>query len=134
MRSVNKVILVGNVTRDPLVKDTANGQIVATFGLATNRSWTSGDGDKNSSTEFHELVVWSKLAEFARDHLKTGKLVYVEGYLKTRNWEHEDGTKKFKTEIVVQDLIILSKRGDQEDEPTTENQDHEMQISDDNIF
>jgi single-strand DNA-binding protein len=110
MRSVNKVILIGNLTRDPQLKQTANGQSVATFGLATNRTWVTTSNEKKVSTEYHEVVAWSHLAEFASHNLRTGKLVYVEGYLKTRSWDQEDGTKRFKTEIVVQDLIILSKR------------------------
>ncbi len=123
MRSINKVILIGNLTRDPQVKETSNGQTVATFGLATNRNWVTNTGEKNSSTEFHELVAWSHLAEFAEQNLTTGKLVYVEGYLKTRNWETEEGFKKFKTEIVVQDLIILSKKGEEEAKAQEESED-----------
>lgn len=110
MRSVNKVILVGNLTRDPQLKQTGNGQSVVTFGLATNRSWMTNDGQQQTSTEFHELVAWAKLAEIIAINLKTGKLVYVEGYLKTRSWDQEDGTKRYKTEVVVQDLVILSKK------------------------
>lgn len=112
MRSVNKVILIGNLTRDPELKTTQSGQPLATFGLATNRSWTSSGGQKQTSAEFHELVAWARLAEFAAQNLRKGKLVYVEGYLKTRSWESEDGTRRFKTEVIVQDLIILSKRSD----------------------
>jgi len=109
MRSVNKVILIGNLTRDPELKQTQGGQPIAIFGLATNRTWTSA-GQRQTSTEFHELVAWARLAEFASQNLRKGKLVYVEGYLKTRSWEDKDGTRRFKTEIIVQDLIILSKR------------------------
>ena len=110
MRSVNKVILIGNLTRDPMMKTGQNGQPLATFGIATNRKWKNSTGQDQTSTEFHEVVVWARLAEFASKNLKKGKLVYVEGYLKTRSWEAEDGTRRFKTEIVAQDLIILSKR------------------------
>ncbi|MEZ4087226.1 MAG: single-stranded DNA-binding protein [Candidatus Gracilibacteria bacterium] len=116
MRSVNKVILIGNLTRDPEMRETPNGQSVATFGLATNREWTTKDGRKQNSVEYHDLVAWAKLAEICEQYLKKGKLVYVEGYLKTRNWETPEGVKKFRTEIVVQDMIMLDKRGDGEDE------------------
>lgn len=110
MRSVNKVILVGNLTRDPELRQTGNGQNVVTFGLATNREWVTKDGRKQQSAEFHELVAWANLAEICQKYLKKGKLVYVEGYLKTRNWDAPDGSKKFKTEIVVQDMIMLDRR------------------------
>ena len=110
MRSVNKVILVGNLTRDPEVRQTPNGQSVTTFGLATNREWVTRDGQRHSSSEYHEIVAWSRLAEICGQYLKKGKLVYIEGYLKTRSWDTPEGTKKFKTEIVIQDMIMLEKR------------------------
>lgn len=118
MRSVNKVILVGNLTRDPEMRQTTSGQSIVTFGLATNREWMTKDSRKMSSTEFHELVVWAKLGEICQQYLKKGKLIYIEGYLKTRSKELPDGTKKFRTEIVVQDMIMLDKRekGSEEDE------------------
>lgn len=112
MRSVNKVILIGNLTRDPEMKTTQSNQPLTTFGIATNRTWTNGTGQTQTSTEFHELVAWARLAEFANSNLSTGKLVYIEGYLKTRSWETDEGIRRFKTEIVVQDLIILSKKAD----------------------
>lgn len=110
MRSVNKVILIGNLTRDPEMRQTPNGQSVTTFGLATNRAWVTQHNEKKNSAEFHECVAWAKLAEICDQYIKKGNLVYVEGYLKTRNWETPEGVKKFKTEIVVQDMIILEKR------------------------
>ncbi|MFA4814727.1 MAG: single-stranded DNA-binding protein [Candidatus Gracilibacteria bacterium] len=112
MRSVNKVILIGNLTRDPELKTTTSGQSIVTLGLATNRQWTTSSREKRSSAEFHECVAWAKLAEICRDHLRKGMLVYVEGYLKTRSWDMEDGTRRFRTEIVLQDMIILEKRKD----------------------
>ncbi|MFA6023790.1 MAG: single-stranded DNA-binding protein [Candidatus Gracilibacteria bacterium] len=114
MRSVNKVILIGNLTRDPELKTTTSGQSIVTLGLATNRQWTTSSREKRSSAEFHECVAWAKLAEICRDHLRKGMLVYVEGYLKTRSWDMEDGTRRFRTEIVLQDMIILEKRKDGE--------------------
>lgn len=111
MRCVNKVILIGNLTRDPELKQTTNGQSVVTFGLATNREWMTKDGRKMTSAEYHDLVAWAKLGEICHQYLKKGKLVYVEGYLKTHSKLLPDGTKKFRTEIVVQDMIMLDKRG-----------------------
>lgn len=116
MRSVNKVILIGNLTRDPELKNTTSGQSIVTFGLATNRQWTTSSREKRSSAEFHECVAWAKLAEICRERLHKGMLVYVEGYLKTRSWDMEDGTRRFRTEIVLQDMIILEKRADGSDE------------------
>jgi len=110
MRSINKVILIGNVTRDPAVRKTPSNQSVCTFGLATNRRWVTASGQQQNSAEFHELVAWSKLAETCEKYVRKGKLLYVEGYLKTRNWDTPEGVKKFKTEIIVQDLIMLEKR------------------------
>lgn len=116
MRSINKVILVGNLTRDPELRQTTNGQTVVTFGLATNREWMTKDARKMQSAEFHELVAWARLGEICQQYLKKGKLVYVEGYLKTRVQLLPDGTKKFRTEIVVQDMIMLDKREKNEGE------------------
>ena len=110
MRTINKVIIIGNLTRNPETKDTSNGQTVTTFGLATNREWVTGNGERNQSTEFHECVAWAKLAEICQKFLSKGKLIYVEGYLKTRSWDDDNGEKRFKTEIVVQDMVMLEKR------------------------
>lgn len=116
MRCVNKVILIGNLTRDPEMRQTTSGQSIVTFGLATNREWMTKDNRKMTSTEFHELVAWAKLGEICYQYLKKGKLVYVEGYLKTRIKILPDGTKKFRTEIVVQDMIMLEKKSQGSDE------------------
>ncbi len=110
MRCVNKVILIGNLTRDPELRQTTAGQSIVTFGLATNREWMTKDGRKMSSTEFHELVAWARLGEICQNYLRKGKLIYVEGYLKTRSKVMPDNTKRFRTEVVVQDMIMLDKR------------------------
>jgi single-strand DNA-binding protein len=111
MRSVNKVILVGNLTRDPELKSTVGGQSVCTLGIATNRDWVGKDGQKQSLAEFHEVVAWARLAEICHQFLKKGNLVYVEGYLKTRSWDNpETGKKSYRTEIVIEDMIRLEKR------------------------
>jgi len=132
MRSINKVILIGNLTRDPEMRQTPNGQNVVTFGVATNREWVTRDGRKQSMSEFHDLVAWANLADICGKYLKKGKLVYIEGYLKTRSWDTPEGVRKFKTEIVVQDMIMLDKRvaGEEtqyipQDEPATNNPESE---------
>lgn len=110
MRSVNKVILIGNLTRDPEMRQTANGQMVTTFCIATNREWVTQDSQKHGLAEYHDIVAWAKLAEICSKYLKKGKLVYIEGYLKTRSWDTPEGVKKFRTEVVAQDMIMLEKR------------------------
>jgi single-strand DNA-binding protein len=114
MRSINKVILIGNVTRDPEMRQTPNGQNVATFGLATNREWVTRDKNRHNLAEFHNLVAWANLADIVSKFVRKGKLLYIEGYLKTRNWDSPEGGKRFKTEVVVQDLVMLDKRAKDE--------------------
>ncbi len=109
MRSVNKVILVGNLTRDPELKQTTGGQFIVTFGIATNREWVAGP-EKKSLAEYHNITAWGKLAEICGKYLKKGKLVYIEGYLKTRSWDSPEGVKIFRTEIVATDMIMLDKK------------------------
>ena len=137
MRSVNKVILVGNLTRDPEMKTTQSGQVIVGFGIATNREWVTSDRERKESAEFHECVAWAKLGEICHKYLKKGKLVYVEGYLKSRSWEDEKGEKKFRTEIVVNDMIMLDKRtgeADYHDEMPQSNTDEPEFDHGDNMF
>ena len=110
MRSVNKVILVGNLTRDPELKQTTGGQSIVTFGLATNREWVTKSTEKKSLAEYHNIAAWGRLAEICQNYLRKGKLVYVEGYLKTRSWDSPEGVKIFRTEIVATDMIMLDKK------------------------
>lgn len=112
MRTINKVILIGNVTKDPFVKTTTGDKKVATFTIATNRYYKSPTGESLSEAEFTNCVTWGPLAERAEQFLTKGKLVYIEGHLKTRVIDKEDGTKLYKTEVVVGQLIFLSKRED----------------------
>jgi len=114
-RSLNKVILIGNLTRDPELRYTPQGTAVCTFGLATNRAWTTENGEKREETEFHRIVAWSKLAELCSQLLAKGRKVYVEGRLQTRSWTAADGAQRITTEIVIDDMIILdSKRAFEE--------------------
>lgn len=111
-RSLNKVQLIGNLTRDPELRYTPQGTPVCTFGLATNRSWMPTDGkERQEEVEFHNIVAWSKLAELCGELLTKGRKVYVEGRLQTRSWESNEGEKKYKTEVVAEDMIILDSRG-----------------------
>lgn len=110
MRTINKVILIGNVTRDPEMKQTASGQTICTFTIATNRVWTTGTGEKKSSSEYHDVVAWAGLAELAEKYVRKSKYIHVEGYLKTRSFDTPEGIKNFKTEIIINDMILLDKR------------------------
>lgn len=124
MKSVNKVILLGNVTRDPELKATQNGQSVATFGLATNRVWRDQAGEKQSLPEYHNLVAWGGLAEFCSQNVRKGKPLYIEGYLKTRSWDGPEGSKIFRTEIVIENLVLLGPRDGTEGEHHLESHTH----------
>lgn len=110
-RSWNKVELIGNLTRDPELKYTPNGAAVCSFGLATNRSFVQ-EGEKKEEVDFHRLVAWNKLAEICSQYLKKGTKVFVSGRLQTRNWEGKDGQSRQTTEIVIEDMIILSPKGE----------------------
>ncbi len=108
-------MLIGNLTRDPELRYTPSGSPVATFGLATNRSWMpEGATERREETEFHRIVAWSKLAELCSQLLYKGVKVYVEGRLQTRTWTGQDGVVHTTTEIVIDDMIVLDKKGDRE--------------------
>ncbi len=107
-RSLNRVELIGNLTRDPELRYTPNGTAVCTFGLATSRTWTTSDGEKKEETQFHRIVAWNKLAELAGQILKKGQRVYVEGRLTYRSITDKQGNPKLITEIVLDDFIALS--------------------------
>ena len=108
MNFLNKAQIIGNLTRDPEVRETKNGQAVCTLGVATNRRWKDNNGEYREEAEFHNVVCWGKLAELAQQLLKKGTKVFFEGRLQTRNWEDETGIKHYRTEIVAQDMIVLS--------------------------
>ncbi|NMB70062.1 single-stranded DNA-binding protein [candidate division WWE3 bacterium] len=107
-RNLNKVMLIGNLTRDPEMRYTPQGNAVASFVIATNREWVTS-GERKQAADFHNVVAWNKLAEICGQLLKKGTKVYVEGRLQTRTWQDPQGSKKYKTEIVIDDMIILSK-------------------------
>ena len=110
-RSLNKVMLIGNLTRDPELRYTPSGTAVCSFRVATNRSWTPSDGsERKEETEFHRIVAWNKLAELCSQLLVKGRKVYVEGRLQTRSWETPEGDKKYITEVVSEDMVVLDSR------------------------
>ena len=111
MASINKVILVGNLGRDPEVRYTQNGNAVANINLATNEVWNDKSGQRQERTEWHRIVVWGKQAEIAKEYLSKGRQIYVEGSLQTRQWEDKDGQKRYTTEIRCQRFVMLGGRG-----------------------
>ena len=109
---INKVILVGNLGRDPELRSTPSGQPVASFTLATNRRWRDQQGEKHDEAEWHNVIAWGKLAEIAAKYLSKGKQIYLEGRLETRSWEdRETGEKRYRTQVVCQQLQMLGQRG-----------------------
>ena len=113
MFSLNRAMVIGNATRDPEMRYTPNGQAVCSFGVATNRRWTNRDtGEMQEQTEFHDIVVWGKMAENVSQFVKKGAPVYVEGRLQTRQWEGQDGAKRQRTEIIAENVIALGRKGE----------------------
>lgn len=109
-RSLNKVQLIGNLTRDPELRYTPTGAAVCTLGLATNRTWTTESGEKKEETEFHRVVAWNKLAELCSQLLTKGRKIFVEGRLRTNTWTGQDGSQRNTTEVVIEDMIILDSK------------------------
>lgn len=109
--TLNRVMLIGNLTRDPELKKTAGGQSVCTFSIATNRSYTDASGQRKDQVEYHNIVTWAKLAEICGQYLVKGKKIYVDGRLQTREWEGQDGQKKYRTEVVAENMIMLDRMG-----------------------
>lgn len=118
-KSLNKVTLIGNLTRDPEMRFTPSGAGVCSFGIATNRQWTV-EGEKKEDVEFHKIVAWNKLAEICAQLLTKGRKVYVEGRLQTRSWQAQDGAQKSTTEIVIDDMILLDPKGSAGAAPVTD--------------
>ena len=117
--SVNKVILIGNLGRDPELKYTPSGQAVANFSLATTERWSSQDGQKNERTVWHNIVAWGRQAELAKEYLRKGRQVYIEGRIDNRSYDKKDGSGKgYISEVVVQSLQFLGSRNDTGGGPT----------------
>jgi len=130
-RSLNRVQLIGNLTRDPELRYTPAGTAVCSFSIATNRSWTTDAGEKKDEADFHRIVAWNKLAELCSQFLTKGKKVYVEGRLSTRNWQAQDGAQRSTTEVIITDMILLDSAGNarsaKEEEMPEEPRDEEAE-------
>lgn len=131
-RSLNKVILIGNLTRDVELRYTPQGTPIAAFGIATNRQWKVGDQTKEA-TEFHNIIAWNKLGELCSQLLVKGSRVYVEGRIQTRDWVDQTGNKHYRTEIIIDEMIFLggkSKSANMEDmSSSSTTSDHQQQDS-----
>ena len=112
MSGVNKVILVGNLGAAPELRYTASGQAVANFRLATTERWVNKSGERSENTEWHRVVAWGKLAEICGQYLQKGKQVYIEGKIRTRQWQDQSGQKRYTTEIVANDMVMLGRAGE----------------------
>jgi len=122
MASVNKVIVLGNLGKDPELRHLPNGDAVCNFSLATTESWKDKDGNKQDKTEWHNVVIFRKLAEIAGEYLKKGRPVYIEGRLQTRKWQDKEGKDRYTTEIVADQMQMLGSR-DEEKEVAKPTQD-----------
>jgi len=109
--NLNKAMIIGNLTRDPEMRTTPSGQNVASFSIATSLTWTDNSGQQQKKTEFHNIVAWRKLADICGQYLKKGSKVYLEGRLQTTDWTGQDGVKRYRTEIVAENMIMLDKAG-----------------------
>ncbi len=122
-RGLNKVIIIGNLGRDPEMRYTPSGKPVTSFSVATSRSWVTADGERRDATEWFNVVAWGNLAEICNQYLRKGSKVYVEGHLQTRCWDDEQGQKHYRTELVASEMIMLDSRAPDtefKDEPDTE--------------
>ena len=109
-RGLNKVMIIGNLGRDPEMRYTPSGRPVTSFSVAVSRSWNSPDGERHEETEWFNVVAWSNLAETCKQYLTKGQQVYIEGRLQTRRWEDQEGKKHFNTEVVADRMIMLGER------------------------
>lgn len=131
--SVNKVILIGNVGKDPEVRYLENGTAVSTISLATSETYTNKSGEKVTNTEWHNVVLWRGLAEIAQKYVKKGSQIFVEGRLRTRSWDDKDGNKKYTTEIVADSMQLLGRRQDESHPATGSAENNKTAVENDAI-
>lgn len=141
---LNKVMIIGNVVRDPEIRTTPSGQTVASLSIATNFIWKDKNGQRQRKTEFHNIVAWRKLAEIIGQYVKKGSKIYIEGRLTTRSWDDQNGIKRYRTEVIADNMILLDRApgtapetieaaaeaSPREATPPQENKEEEMNIED----
>lgn len=130
--NLNKAMIIGNLTREPEMRNTPSGQQVASFSVATNFVWNDQSGKKNEKVEFHNIIAWRRLAEICGQYLHKGSKVYIEGRLQTTDWAGQDGVKRYRTEIVAENLIMLDSKGGFDGGATRAPQDSSFEKSMDN--
>jgi single-strand DNA-binding protein len=119
MSSLNKVMLIGHLGKDPEVRYTADGTAVATFSLATSENWTDKNGTRQEHTEWHNIVAWRRFADLSQKYLNKGRQVYIEGRLQTRDWNDREGIRRRTTEIIVTQIVLLGSRSKSTDAPVS---------------
>lgn len=133
--NLNKAMIIGNLTRDPETRNTPSGQTVTSFSVATNMVWNDQSGQQQRKAEFHNVVAWRRLAEICGQYLQKGSKVYIEGRLQTSDWTGQDGVKRYRTEIIAENMIMLDNKGNTESSPNyekTENIDSNNNPNSDN--
>jgi single-strand DNA-binding protein len=123
MKCLNRVMVIGYVGRDPEMRYTSSGRAVTSFSVGTTRKWTGSEGESREETEWFNVVAWGDLAEISKQYVGKGQPVYVEGRLQTRSWDDQEGKKRYRTELVAQEVIVLSRRSEGDggyDHPETE--------------
>lgn len=141
--NLNKVMIIGNLTRDPESRTVPSGQSVCSFGVATNRIWKDQNtGERKQAVEYHNIVAWGKLADICSQYLHKGSKVYIEGRLQTRSWDDQSGVKRYRTEIITENMIMLDKAGappetttsepsvSQNSSPKTKSEEEEINVED----
>ena len=128
--NLNKAMIIGNVVRDPEMRTTPGGQNVTSFSVATNMVWKDAQGEKQEKVEFHNVVAWRRLAEITGEYLKKGSKVYIEGRLQTRNWDDPSGIKKYRTEIIADNMIMLDNKTNNNREEYSNN---DSQVKEDSL-
>jgi single-strand DNA-binding protein len=124
-RSLNKVIIIGNLGRDPEMRYTSSGKPITTFSVATSRTWVTSEGERREATEWFNVVAWNNLAEICNQFLRKGSRVYVEGHLQTRHWEDEKGCRHYRTELVANEMLILDHRHRQQEQTSDFEEDED---------
>ncbi len=125
-RSLNKVMIIGHLGRDPEMRYTPSGRPVTTFTVATSRSWNTVDGERHTETEWFNIVAWGNLAEICKQYLTKGQQVYIEGRLQTRKWDDKDGNRHYTTEVVAQEMMMLGDRKDNNQNHAEETNETDM--------
>ncbi len=131
MVSLNKVMIIGNVGGEPEMRFTPNGHPVTSFKVATNWNYTTPEGERKQETEWFNVIAWNRLAEQCNQYLNKGRLVYVEGRLRTRNWDDQEGQKHYRTEVIASRVTFLDKQATATDEKTEEHTHHGEIVPDD---